>query len=56
MTWHAVRTFWPGLVQPGGVQALCVYAGAALRVGSLLYFAVERPFLYLRQLIVASAS
>ena len=56
MTWHAVRTWWPGLVQHGGAQAFCVYAGAALLVGSLLYLGIERPFLRLRQSCVAGVS
>ena len=50
MTWHVVRTFMPELVEQGGLQALCVYAGSAALVGTILYFAVERPFLLLRQL------
>ena len=49
MTWHVIRTFWPALVNSGGLQAFCVYACSAFLVGAILYFSVERPFLRLRQ-------
>jgi len=48
MTWHVTKTYLPGLVAGGGVQAFFVYAFSALIIGSLLYFLVERPFLLLR--------
>ena len=48
MTWHLVRTYLPQLVPAGTFQAFVVYAGAAVAIGTLLYFAVERPFLRLR--------
>jgi len=48
MTWHAIRTFRPGWVEAGGLQAFFVYAGGAFFVGTILYFLVERPFLLLR--------
>jgi peptidoglycan/LPS O-acetylase OafA/YrhL len=49
MTWHTIRTCWPELVNGSGAQSFCIYAGSAFLVGSLLYFAIERPFLLLRQ-------
>ncbi len=48
MTWHVIRIYEPTLVSTGGFQAFCIYAGAALLVGSLLFLLVERPFLRLR--------
>jgi peptidoglycan/LPS O-acetylase OafA/YrhL len=52
MTWHVVKTAWPGLVHGGGPQAFAVYGGAALLVGTALYVGVERPFLQLRSRLV----
>lgn len=49
MTWHTIRTCWPGLVSDGGFQALCVYASSAFLIGTVLFFLVERPFLLLRK-------
>jgi peptidoglycan/LPS O-acetylase OafA/YrhL len=54
MTWHVVRTYWPEWVRVGGLQAFCVYEGAAFLVGALLYLVVERPFLHLRDRIERS--
>lgn len=51
MNWHVLRTYQPALVSGGGVQAFCLYASAALAVGSLLFLLVERPFLLLRDLL-----
>lgn len=48
MTWHLVRTYAPALVPPGTAQSFLVYAVAAMAVGTLLYFTIERTFLRLR--------
>jgi peptidoglycan/LPS O-acetylase OafA/YrhL len=53
MTWHVVRVYEPTLVSSGGFQAFCVYTGAALLVGSLLFLLVERSFLVLRDRLEA---
>jgi peptidoglycan/LPS O-acetylase OafA/YrhL len=48
LSWHLVRTYAPGLVRHGGFQAFIVYTAAAFFSGTILYLAVERPFLHLR--------
>ena len=48
MTWHVIRIYEPALVNAGGLQAFCIYAGGALLVGTLLFFLIERPCLLLR--------
>jgi len=48
MTWHVLKTFWPELVNAGGLPSFCAFAGSAFLVGSVLFFLVERPFLQLR--------
>lgn len=55
MTWAVLRDHFPALVPPGTAQAFFVYGGSALLVGGLLYLAVEKPFLLLRQRLERSA-
>ena len=45
---HAVHRLLPGMTAQVGWRSLCVYAVACLGVASLLYGAIERPFLRLR--------
>lgn len=47
--YHLVRHYLGGVVPQATFSALLVYLGAALAVGALLYFAVERPGLRLRE-------
>ena len=51
---HIVETAWGHALEGRGVLAFCVYAAAALLVGAVLYYTVERPFLRLRERMSAS--
>jgi peptidoglycan/LPS O-acetylase OafA/YrhL len=45
---HLVDTRWPTLADEHSVKSFLVYAAAILGGAALLHYAVERPFLYLR--------
>ena len=46
---HLVETAWGSALEGRGIVAFCVYGVAALLAGAALYYAVERPFLRLRE-------
>ena len=46
---HLVESTWGPALEGRGVVAFCVYGVAALLAGAALYYAVERPFLRLRE-------
>lgn len=46
---HLVETAWGPALEGRGVLAFCVYGATALLAGAVLYYAVERPFLRLRE-------
>ena len=46
---HLLETTWGPALEGRGVMAFCAYGIAALLAGAALYYAVERPFLRLRE-------
>jgi peptidoglycan/LPS O-acetylase OafA/YrhL len=48
---HLVHEHLPRLVEAGGWLALLLYSAASFAAGTLLYLAIERPFLKLRERI-----
>jgi peptidoglycan/LPS O-acetylase OafA/YrhL len=46
---HLVEAAWGPALEGRGVVAFCVYGAAAMLAGAALYYAVERPFLRLRE-------
>ena len=46
---HLVETTWGPALEGRGLVAFCVYAAASVLAGAALYYAVERPFLRLRE-------
>jgi peptidoglycan/LPS O-acetylase OafA/YrhL len=50
---HLVRSHWPRLVEGGGWLALVVYFAFSFLAAFVLYMAIERPFLRLREHISA---
>ena len=46
---HLVETAWGPSLEGRGAVAFCAYGVAALLAGAALYYAVERPFLRLRE-------
>jgi peptidoglycan/LPS O-acetylase OafA/YrhL len=46
---HLVETAWGPALEGRGVVAFCAYGIAAVLAGAALYYAVERPFLRLRE-------
>jgi len=53
--YHLVRQNLGGLVLHAALPALAIYMGAALAVGTLLYLAVERPGIRLRERYIKMA-
>ncbi|MEO6103435.1 MAG: acyltransferase [Pseudoxanthomonas sp.] len=51
---HLLETTWGPALEGRGVIAFCVYGAAALLAGAALYYAVERPFLRLRDRMAVS--
>lgn len=51
---HAVQAQWGDVLEGRGLVAFCAYGVAALLAAALLYHAVERPFLRLRERVLAS--
>ncbi len=49
LVFHAVERFWGEALAGRGLLAFAVYAMATLAAGALLHYAVERPFLQLRE-------
>jgi peptidoglycan/LPS O-acetylase OafA/YrhL len=56
LVFHAVERFWGEALAGRGLLAFAVYAAATLAGGALLHYAVERPFLRLRERRRAGAS
>ncbi len=52
---HSLRLHWPGLVEGGGWLALIAYFGFSFLAAFVLYMAIERPFLRLRERISSRA-
>lgn len=52
--YHLVREYAGAYLQGANLLALCVYLGAALAAGALLYLAVERPGMQLRERLFTS--
>jgi len=46
---HVVQAQWGEALEGTGLLAFCAYAAAAVVAGAALHYAVERPFLRLRQ-------
>jgi peptidoglycan/LPS O-acetylase OafA/YrhL len=53
---HQVRVHWPWLVEGGGWLALGAYFALSFLAAFVLYMAVERPFLRLRERISSKAT
>jgi peptidoglycan/LPS O-acetylase OafA/YrhL len=53
---HAVHEHWPRRVEGGGWLALVAYYVFSFLAAFVLYLAVERPFLRLRERISAPTS
>jgi peptidoglycan/LPS O-acetylase OafA/YrhL len=46
---HVVQADWGDALEGAGLLAFCAYGAAAILAGAALYYAVERPFLKLRE-------
>ena len=53
---HQVRVHWPRLVEGGGWFALVAYFAFSFLAAFVLYMAIERPFLRLRERISSKAA
>jgi peptidoglycan/LPS O-acetylase OafA/YrhL len=53
---HQVRMHWPRLVEAGGWLAFVVYFALSFLAAFVLYLAIERPFLRLRERISSRAA
>lgn len=51
--YHLVQVHWGDALAGTGILAFCVYGAAAIAAGALLHYAVERPFLRVRERLPA---
>jgi peptidoglycan/LPS O-acetylase OafA/YrhL len=53
---HFLRSHWPRLVEGGGWLALVIYFALSFLTAVILYMAIERPFLRMRERISSRAA